>query len=146
MILRNTHQKVTRSARPAFTLMELLVVMAIIVIIAGFGGYYILGQLDQAKVSAAIQKAKVVAQAAETYYIDHGQYPQNIQELLQKTEDGKGPYLKSQDAIMDPWGHVFQYDPNGAQTQAANQTQARAVDVFTTVKDNTNRTVGNWSK
>jgi len=146
MILRTTHRHETRSARTGFTLMELLVVMAIIVIIAGFGGYYILGQLDQAKVSAAIQKAKVVAQAAETYYIDNGEYPQSIQLLLQKNENGKGPYLKSQDAIMDPWGQMYQYDQNGTQTQAANQTQARAVDVFTTVKDGTNRTVGNWSK
>ena len=144
MILRSLPHTQRRAARPAFTLMELLVVMAIIVIIAGFGGYYIIGQLDSAKIGAAIQKAKVVAQAAETYYIDHGAYPDNLEVLLTVVE-GKGPYLKSREAIMDPWNKQFQYDPAGPQSQAANQTQARAVDVFTSPPAG-DRVIGNWSK
>ncbi|MCS7045934.1 MAG: type II secretion system protein GspG [Gemmataceae bacterium] len=145
MTLRTWQSRRNLVVRAAFTLMELLVVMAIIVIIAGFGGYYVLGQLDRAKVNGAIQKARAIVQAAETYKVDHGDYPQDLSQLLVKDEEGRGPYLKSREDLLDPWGRPFQYDPNGTQTMAANQTQARVIDVFTVVPGE-NRTIGNWSK
>ena len=131
--------------RAAFTLMELLVVMAIIVIIAGFGGYYVLGRLDEAKVTAAKIKAKNISNAIDSYYIDHDAWPQSLDALLVKSEIGKGPYLTSRDDILDPWGKVYQIDENGTRYKEFMRVDIKKMDVYTTVPDGTNRTVGNWS-
>jgi general secretion pathway protein G len=95
--------------------MEVLVVVAIILILAGLGGYYFLGQANEARKSAAKIQIKTLTQAAENYALDHqGQWPQNLSVLLQRDQSGKGPYLKSQDAIIDPWGNQYQYTQPGS--------------------------------
>jgi general secretion pathway protein G len=142
MLQRNPQPERRLAVRAAFTLMELLVVMAIIVIIAGFGGYYVIGQLNESKVTQAKIKAKNVAKAVDTYYIDHGTYPQQLDQLLQKSEIGKGPYLTSREEILDPWNQPFQYDQSGQKNQQVGAV-IQTPDVFTTTPDG--RTIGNWS-
>jgi general secretion pathway protein G len=128
--------------RLAFTLMEMLIVVAIIVMLAGLGGYYVIGQYNESKVSTAKFKAQQISNAIKTYYIDHDDYPGDLTILLQKSELGKGPYLTKQDDILDPWGKMYQYDPSGQQnTQFGSVIQTP--DVFTTTPDG--RTIGNWS-
>ena len=100
--------------RAAFTLMEMLVVVAIIVVLAGVGGAYLIGQLEQSKISAAKAQAVVIANTIDAYKIDHSAYPGDLSVLLQKDADGFGPYLKTEDALKDPWGQRYQYDPNGS--------------------------------
>jgi general secretion pathway protein G len=129
--------------RAAFTLMEMLVVVAIIVVLAGVGGAYLIGQLNESKVSTAQVKAREVSNAIDMYFVDHSQYPPSLEALLQKDADGKGPYLKNTDALKDPWDRVFQYDPNGANNQRVGAVVV-IPDVFCVTPDG--RTVGNWKE
>jgi general secretion pathway protein G len=129
--------------RLAFTLMEMLIVVAIIVMLAGLGGYYVIGRYEEAKVSTARFKAQQISNAIKTYYIDHDQYPPDLTVLLQKSELGKGPYLTQQDDILDPWGKAYQYDPSGQQNAGVGAV-IQTPDVFTTTPDG--RTVGNWAE
>jgi len=78
------------------------------------GGYYYIKQLDKSKQSTAKSQVKTtLTQAVETYYIDHNSnYPPSLDVLINQDEFG-GPYLKTRDALMDPWGHPYSYDPNG---------------------------------
>jgi general secretion pathway protein G len=99
-------------ARAAFTLMEMLIVVAIIVALAGLGGYYFIGQLNEAKKKTAKVQANEITKACETYAIDHGQYPQQLEQLLQRDNFG-GPYLKNADALRDPWGNPYRYNAAG---------------------------------
>src|SRR5436190_822800 len=100
-------------ARHGFTLMEMLVVVAIIVMLAGLGGFYYMQQLDKAKVGIARNQVKTtLTTAVDAYKIDHGSYPGNLAALLVQDEAG-GPYLKTVDALKDPWGHPYQYNPQG---------------------------------
>ena len=132
--MRIQHQT-QRQSRRAFTLMEMLVVVAIIVMLAGIGGYYYIKQLDSAKISTVKAQTKVLTEAAESYYVNHGSYPANLQALLQQTEQG-GPYLKSADAIIDPWGRQYQYN------QAGTRNGGTQPDIWA---DTPQGQVGNWS-
>ena len=45
-------------------------------------------------------------------YIRHNQWPQSLQQLLQADNKGQA-ILEDQDALRDPWGGTYQYDPSG---------------------------------
>jgi general secretion pathway protein G len=102
--------------RTAFTLMEMLVVVAIIVVLAGVGGAYLIGRLNDAKVDATKIRAREISQAIETFYVDNSQYPTQLTDLLVVNPNtGKGPYLKNQEYILAPLtGQPYQYDPSGS--------------------------------
>ncbi len=145
MLLRTLpHERTAR--RSAFTLMEMIIVVAIILIVASLGGYYVMGQMDQAKVSQAKIKARNIGKAIDTYKIDNGEFPPNLEALLTKNpQTGTGPYLISAEEILDPWNREYQYDPSG-QRNAGQAGAAQGIiipDVFTTTPDG--RIVGNWS-
>lgn len=102
MLIRPARQ--TRR-RPAFTLIEVLVVMVILVIIAGAGSFAVFGSLEKAKVKEATIKAQKIEQAAMTYYALNNEYPVDPTQLINASPDGAAPLLVGgQPAILDPWG------------------------------------------
>lgn len=127
------------SRRAAFTLMEMLVVVAIIVVLAGLGGYYLLGQLNQSRDSAAKAQMQVLTKAVKTYMIDHnGMPPPSLQQLLVGPDElGKGPYLESADALKTPFGTDYVYDPSGANN--------RGLCPDISCQTPQGKTIGNWS-
>ena len=110
--MRLQHQT-QRQTRRAFTLMEMLVVVAIIVMLAGIGGYYFVKSYEDSKRSAAKVQVKVLTEAAEAYYLSNSSYPPSLQALLVQDPQGGGPYLKTQEALIDPWKNPYQYNPSG---------------------------------
>src|ERR1700730_5107515 len=83
MILKTQSKPVdSLPRRMAFTLMEMLVVVAIIVVLAGVGGAYLIGQLNEAKVNTAKIKAQNISNAVDQFYVDNGQYPTQLTDLL----------------------------------------------------------------
>jgi prepilin-type N-terminal cleavage/methylation domain-containing protein len=145
MIIKNRTQPVeSLLRRAAFTLMEMLVVVAIIVVLAGVGGAYLIGQLNESKISAAKAQARVISQQIEVYTVDHnGNLPPSLDVLLQRDQDGKGPYLKTPEALKDPYGNPYQYDPSGSRN-AARGAVVVIPDVFCLIPDGSGREVGNF--
>jgi len=108
-------RKAQQSLRSAFTLTEMLVVVAIIVVLAGIGGAILLPQLDAAKVKAARTQAKHISSMCENYAADHGDYPPTL-ETLSLPDDmlNNSPRCDHKD-LMDPWNreYQFQHDEHG---------------------------------
>ena len=126
-----------RRHRAAFTLLEMLVVVAIIVALAGIGGFFLMGTLGTAQKDTARAQAKTLENAAKQYYIRHNQYPATLQDLLQA--DVKGPpILEDADALKDPWGNIYQYDPAGSMHNGMRP------DIWAVAPDGTK--VGNWTQ
>jgi len=92
--------------------MEMLVVVAILVVLAGVGGYYYLRHLDEAKRDAARLQSKNLTEAVEAYYVKNGEYPASLAVLTERDAEGNKPYLDV-DALRTPWGSTYQYDPSG---------------------------------
>jgi len=120
------HTKLARhTSRRAFTLMEMLIVVAIIVILAGVGTFYILPQFNKAKEDTARIRASNVSKALQAYYKDHdGTWPSSIDALTVKDDHG-GPYIGA-DGLQDPWGKVYTIDVSGPNHNGAEP------DVYTT--------------
>jgi general secretion pathway protein G len=102
-----------------YTLVEMLVVLAIIGLIAGLIGPRVLNYLAESKVKAAQIEMENIASALDLYYLDVGRFPtssEGLTALVQRPTDGafwSGPYLKSTAAPKDPWGRPYLYRSPG---------------------------------
>ncbi len=101
-----------------FTLLELLVVMVIIGLLAGYVGPRFFGQIGKSEVKVARAQLDALQKALDQYRIDVGHYPATEQGLLALRERPAdesrwaGPYL-SKAVPKDPWGHEYQYKAPG---------------------------------
>jgi len=101
-----------------FTLLELLVVMVIIGLLAGYVGPKFFGQIGKSEVKAAKAQIDALQKSLDQYRIDLGHYPsteQGLQALVVKPADEPrwaGPYL-SKAVPKDPWHNEYQYRAPG---------------------------------
>lgn len=116
-----------------FTLVELLVVLAILVLLATYVGPRVIGYLGSSRTQAAKVQIESIASALELYRLDVGKYPsseEGLKALVERPSDvtiWNGPYLRKQSVPLDPWGRSYQYRAPG---------QHGGVDVFTFGADN----------
>ena len=98
-----------------FTLIEILVVMAIIGMLAVMVAPNIFNQQAGAQRDAALSQVSALEAALDTYRLDVGQYPDSLEGLVQN-DSGRavwnGPYLR-REVPLDPWGNNYVYDSDG---------------------------------
>lgn len=101
-----------------FTLLELLVVMVIIGLLAGYVAPHYFSQVGKSEVKVARAQIDAFEKALEAYRLDVGRYPTTEQGLaaLMKQPSGvtkwQGPYLKKA-VPPDPWGKPYLYKQPG---------------------------------
>ncbi len=101
-----------------FTLLELLVVMVIIGLLAGYVGPKYFEQIGKSETKTARAQIDALGKALDQYRLDTGHYPSNEQGLdaLNKapTNEAKwsGPYLKKS-VPNDPWDKPYLYKSPG---------------------------------
>jgi len=108
-----------RARRAAgFTLLELLVVMVIIGLLAGFVGPRFFAQIGKSEVKTARAQIDALGKALDQYRLDVGRYPSSEEGLaaLNERPSGdtrwQGPYLKK-GVPQDPWGQAYVYKAPG---------------------------------
>lgn len=101
-----------------FTLLELLVVVAIIGLLVAYVGPRYAAQIGKSEITAARAQMEALAKALDTYRLDTGHYPSAVQGLaaLRERPAGEakwnGPYLQK-DVPADPWGRPYVYRAPG---------------------------------
>jgi len=101
-----------------FTLLELLVVMVIIGLLAGYVAPRYFAEVGKSEVKVARAQIDAFEKALESYRLDVGRLPTSEQGLdaLMTQPSGvakwRGPYLKKS-VPPDPWGKAYQYKQPG---------------------------------
>jgi len=107
------------------TLIEMIVVLAIIALVAALIVPSVIGRPDQARVTVAQTDLKSIGAALKMYRLDNGSYPTTEQGLAALvTKPTTGPAAPNWSAegylaqpAIDPWGHPYLYHSPG-QTSA----------------------------
>jgi general secretion pathway protein G len=98
-----------------FTLVEMLVVIAIIGLVMGLVGPRVLNYLGESKVKAAKLQIESFGSSLDLFYLDVGRYPsgsEGLGALVERPANApvwNGPYLKNASVPADPWGHAYIY-------------------------------------
>ncbi|MEI7969100.1 MAG: type II secretion system major pseudopilin GspG [Betaproteobacteria bacterium] len=134
-------------ASHGFTLLELLVVIVIIGLLAGYVGPRYFAQVGKSEVKVAKAQVDALEKALDAYRLDVGRYPSTEQGLaaleVRPGNEAKwqGPYLKK-GVPADPWGKPYQYRAPGEKGE---------IDIFSFGKDGQpagegeNADIGNWN-
>lgn len=102
-----------------YTLMELLVVLAILGVLAAIATPFALHYLETAKIKAAKTEISNISACLDLFKYDVGRYPTTEEGLaaLQKAppnvENWNGPYMKKLNGFNDPWGRPYIYKSPG---------------------------------
>jgi general secretion pathway protein G len=97
-----------------FTLLELLVVVAIIGLLVGFVAPRYFGQIGKSEVNTAKAQIDALEKALDQYRLDTGRYPGievGLDALVNRPQNEpkwNGPYPRKA-VPLDPWGKPYQY-------------------------------------
>ena len=137
----------SRSLRRGFTLLEILVVLAIIGLLAGLA----ITNVDKIFGGAQHSTVKIfVSQSMKTslttYRIQMGDYPstaEGLQALVSapgsKADRWHGPYIEGK-MPKDPWGEDYQYAYPGAKNKSSYDLWSKGPDKQSGTEDD----IGNW--
>jgi len=107
--------------RTGFTLIEILVVIAVIAILASVVTPLVFRNVGDARVSAARAQVEIFATALDSYRLDNDYYPSTTQGLvalrsapsgLPAARNWRGPYIRK-DPPLDPWNRPYVYQSPG---------------------------------
>lgn len=109
-------------AARGMTLLEIMVVIAIIGIVATAIGVGVVGYLNKAKVDACKAQIRNISQALDIFAAD-SDYPTSLSVLA----DGPGAPLKEKQ-LKDPWGQPFTYTYPSAKGSGAYDLCSKGPD------------------
>ncbi|PJF37867.1 MAG: hypothetical protein CUN55_19900, partial [Phototrophicales bacterium] len=104
-----------RYVRAGFTLMELMIAIAILAIISAIVVPNFLRYQETARKRSAKATLRTLKGGILLYQSHVGQFPASLRELIRPPREERlakkweGPYLDAQEVPLDPWGNKYQY-------------------------------------
>jgi general secretion pathway protein G len=113
--MRKTTMPRPLSRQAGITLLELLVVLVILALIAGFAARPLINVLSGAKADAAAIKLEGLIEVLDLYSLEVGHYPSEqdgLEALFERppgAEAWNGPYVRKREHLLDPWNRLYLY-------------------------------------
>jgi len=109
-----------RRRSKAFTLIELLAVIAILGLIAAFAVPQVLKWVSGARSDSARIQIEALGASIDLYRLEVGAFPPTLDALVKKpngVDRWDGPYIKKKVVPRDPWGndYVYRYPGNNGE-------------------------------
>ena len=103
--------------RAGFTLIEVLLVVAILGILAGVVVVNFSGKQEKANINAARASISAIMTAVDVYEVDTGKFPSGLNALVDNdgSPNWHGPYIRG-GVPTDPWGTPFNFQVTGEST------------------------------
>jgi general secretion pathway protein G len=102
-----------------YTLVELLVVLAILGLLVALAAPRVIKYLGTAKTDTARIQIEKLGGVLDLYRLEIGHYPteqEGLESLVERPpqlDAWNGPYLKNRDSLTDPWGTPYAYRSPG---------------------------------
>jgi len=143
---RPTHSLAPFDRLSGYTLIEIMLVLAIISVLVGAGIYFLSGNLDIAKEQRAASDLQTITTQLKTYEMQNQFLPSSEQGLMALVKQPTTEPLPTRwRALMehlptDPWGSPYQY-------RQPAQKSSKQFDLFSLGPDRTESKddIGNWN-
>ncbi|MFQ1699187.1 type II secretion system major pseudopilin GspG [Loktanella agnita] len=114
-----------RGSAKGFSLVEMLVAVAIVGLLVALVGPSAIRQLQGSRVTAAEAQIIQLRSALDIFLIDTGRYPNEDEGLVVLANGGaipgwNGPYLRDGQIPNDPWGGTYLYSLNDGQVRISS--------------------------
>jgi general secretion pathway protein G len=108
-----------RKAGGGYSLLEILIVVAIIGLLVTLVAPQLFGRLDQSRVTTAQAQIRMLQSALDSFRLDMRRYPSESEGMTalitapsgDAGRNWRGPYLDSTSVPLDPWGKPYLYQP-----------------------------------
>lgn len=124
----------SRRREAGFSLVELLVVLAILALLAGYVGPQVIGYFGRAKQQTAETQIEGLRAALDLFLLDVGRYPtgpEGLEALVRPPRGAagwQGPYLQDEAVPADPWGNAYLYAARGDRRPSVRSLGADGVE------------------
>lgn len=112
-------ERESRGRPNGYTLVELLVVLAILGLLVALAAPRVIKYLGSAKTDTARIQIEKLSGVLDLYRLEVGHYPTEQEGMLALVERPpqidawNGPYLKNRESLIDPWGTPYLYQSPG---------------------------------
>jgi general secretion pathway protein G len=145
-----TRRRIRARSHRGFTLLEILVVLAIIGLVAGLAITKVGGIFDGAKVDTVKLFVNVSLKTPLTSYKIHmNDFPSTSDGLqalwvapAKGAENWHGPYGDGSKPPLDPWGEPYQYEYPGKNNKGSYDLWSKGPDKQSGTEDD----IGNWER
>ena len=105
--MSNERNRFTEAAKRGFTLVELLVVVAILGILGTIAIQNVTGHIAKTRITAAEAGVRSLQEACTSYFTQHKKFPTSLDQLV----EGDDPIVEGgEGALYDPWDNKYELE------------------------------------
>lgn len=133
---------ISRSIKRGFTLMEMILVLAIIAVLVGMGIFGLRGVLDDASIGKARADIRTMETNVIRYKTNMNSMPSSLEDLVRRPGNARGPWrqLMNESSLLDAWGENYQYRNPGKMNPRGYDIYSKGPDK----QEGTEDDIGNW--